>query len=67
MAFPKGIISEPAHATGWLADYGPVAVGLLALLGLCYFYYVAWQRAGRDPRAGTVVPLFSPPDTLRAT
>ena len=47
-----------------LADYGPPLLGLLSLIGLCAFYYVAWKRAGRDPRAGTVVPLFSPPDGL---
>ena len=66
VAFPTGVVTERAHATGWLADYGPVFVGILALLGLAYFYYVAWQRAGRNPRAGTVVPLFSPPDGLSA-
>ena len=47
-----------------LADYGPPLLGLLSLIGLCAFYYVAWKRAGRDRRAGTVVPLFSPPDGL---
>jgi hypothetical protein len=34
------------------------------LLGLFGYFYYAWKRAGRDPRAGTVVPLFSPPDDL---
>ena len=66
-AFPKGVVAEaPAtnRAAWWLADYGPPALGLLVLLGLCGFYFVAWQRAGRDPRAGTVVPIFSPPDDL---
>jgi len=65
-AFPKDVVIEPSHATGWVADYGPIFVGLLALLGVAYFYYVAWQRAGRNPRAGTVVPIFSPPDGLSA-
>lgn len=62
-AFPKGVVADD-HAASWIADYGPPAIGLLGLLGLCAFYYVAWQRAGRDPRAGTVVPIFSPPDEL---
>ena len=65
-AFPKGVVQEPAHATGWIADYGPIIVGVLALLGLCWFYYIAWQRAGRNPRPGTVVPIFAPPDGLSA-
>jgi uncharacterized membrane protein YgcG len=67
VAFPKGIVGEPAEserAAWWLADYGPPMLGLLALIGLCTFYYIAWQRAGRDPRAGTVVPIFSPSDEL---
>jgi uncharacterized membrane protein YgcG len=64
VAFSKGIVAAPARSAYWLSDYGPVAMGLLGLLGLLGFYYVAWQRAGRDPRAGTVVPIFSPPDDL---
>jgi uncharacterized membrane protein YgcG len=67
VAFPKGVIAKPNASTRagwWLADYGPPFVGLAALIGLLGFYYVAWRKAGRDPRAGTVVPLFSPPDDL---
>jgi uncharacterized membrane protein YgcG len=67
VAFPKGVVAEPPssqRAAWWLADYGPPALGFLGLIGLLVFYYVAWQRAGRDPRAGTVVPIFSPPDDL---
>ena len=67
VAFPKGVVAEAPssqRAAWWLADYGPPALGLLGLIGLLAFYYVAWQRAGRDPRAGTVVPLFSPPEDL---
>jgi uncharacterized membrane protein YgcG len=69
VAFPKGVVAEPPPSSRfveWLGDYGPPAVGLLGLLGLCAFYYVAWKRAGRNPRAGTVVPMFSPPDDLTA-
>ncbi len=67
VAFPKGVVGEPregARAAWWLADYGPPVVGLLALIGLGIFYYIAWQRAGRNPRAGTVVPIFEPPVDL---
>lgn len=67
VAFPKGVIAAPSESERtrwWLADCGPPIVGVLSLLGLCVFYYFAWARAGRNPRAGTVVPLFSPPDQL---
>ena len=55
---------QAAESLDFLADYGPPALGLAGLVGLFAFYYVAWKRAGRNPRAGTVVPLFSPPDEL---
>ena len=63
-AFPKGIVAQETASKYWLSDYGPFAVGGAALLALLGFFYYAWQRAGRDPRPGTVVPLFSPPDGL---
>jgi uncharacterized membrane protein YgcG len=66
-AFPKGVVDPPSSSTrlGWLiADWGPPLVALLSLGGLTGFLFLAWRRAGRDPRAGTVVPLFSPPDGL---
>jgi uncharacterized membrane protein YgcG len=66
-AFPKGVVDLPSSSTrlGWLiADWGPPLAALLSLGGLTAFLYIAWRRAGRDPRAGTVVPIFSPPDGL---
>jgi uncharacterized membrane protein YgcG len=67
VAFPKGVVGEPAGSTKlrwWLSDYGPPLVGALGLVAILFFYFVAWHRAGRDPKAGTVVPLFTPPDGL---
>jgi uncharacterized membrane protein YgcG len=67
VAFPKGIVADAsasARQRWWLTDYGPIAAGVLGLLGTIAFYWIAWKRAGRDPVAGTVVPLFSPPDDL---
>jgi uncharacterized membrane protein YgcG len=63
-AFPKGVVTAPPRSTYWFADYGPPLVGGAALLGLIVYYFFAWQRAGRNPRAGTVVPIFSPSDEL---
>jgi len=66
-AFPKGIVAEAppsSRLAQWFGDNGPPFVGLLGLLAACSFYYVAWRRAGRNPRAGTVVPIFSPSDDL---
>ena len=66
-AFPKNVVAEADEATRarwWLADYGPLLAGGLALIGLAGFYFVAWKRAGRNPRPGTVVPIFAPADDL---
>ncbi len=67
VAWPKGVVAEPEQRTKfgwWLADNGPPLAGALGLIGVLAFYFVAWHRAGRDPRAGTVVPMFVPPDDL---
>ena len=67
VAFPRGLVAELSDGSrlaDWLAENGPPIAGGAALLGLVAFYFWAWQRVGRDPRAGTVVPIFSPPDEL---
>jgi uncharacterized membrane protein YgcG len=64
VAFPKGVIVEANERSYWLTDYGPLAVGAAGLLGLLGYYFFAWKRVGRNPRAGTIVPIFSPPDDL---
>jgi uncharacterized membrane protein YgcG len=69
VAWPKGVIAAPpaqARLGWWVEDNGPPAAGALGLIGVLGFYFQAWRRAGRGPRAGTVVPIFSPPDGLSA-
>jgi uncharacterized membrane protein YgcG len=66
-AFPKGVVTPPSSSqqtSWWLADNGPFALAGLGLIGLLFYYFHAWRRAGRGPRAGTIVPIFSPPDGL---
>jgi hypothetical protein len=66
-AFPKGVVDEPSESTrlGWfLADWLPPLAGAAGLAGILGYLFYAWRKAGRDPRPGTVVPLFSPPDDL---
>jgi uncharacterized membrane protein YgcG len=65
----KGVVSPPPPPTAarlWLQDNGPLAAAAVGLLGLLGYYFHAWRRAGRDPRPGTIVPIFSPPDGLSA-
>lgn len=67
VAFPKGVLTAPGsarRASWWLEDWGALMAALAAVSGLIVYYVRAWWKAGRGPRAGTVVPLFSPPDDL---
>ncbi|MCL6697480.1 DUF2207 domain-containing protein [Sphingomonas sp. NSE70-1] len=67
VAFPKDVVTAPTETDrmGWfLSDWGPPLVGTLGLAAVLGYLFYAWRKAGRDPRAGTIVPLFSPPDEL---
>ncbi len=67
VAFPKGIVAEPPSSArlAWLlADWAPPLAGTLGLAAILGYLLYAWHRAGRDPKPGTIVPLFSPPDDL---
>src|SRR5262249_31545251 len=66
---PKGIITPPSEtqqSRSWIDDNGPLLVAALGMLILFGYYAYAWQRAGRDPARGTIVPLFGPPNNLSA-
>jgi len=63
-AFPKGVIAPPTSAektASWLIRWGP---GLLPLLAFAFMSQL-WQRRGREPDAGSVVPTWRPPDEIR--
>ena len=67
VAFPKGVLEPPGatqRATWWFEDWGALLTALLASLAVIGYYIRAWWIAGRNPRAGTIVPIFSPPDDL---
>ena len=67
--WPKGVVAEPPKPSAarlTLQEQAPRDGALAALLGLLVYYFFAWKRAGRGPRAGTVVPLFAPPEGMSA-
>ena len=69
VTWPKGVMTAPPPPSAfvqWMLDYGPIAAGIVALLALGGFYFYAWIRAGRGPVAGTIVPLFEPPEGMSA-
>lgn len=66
-AFPKGVLDPPGSGKRfgwWLEDWGAIGAAIAVILALIGFYLRTWLKYGRGPRAGTVVPIFSPPDNL---
>jgi hypothetical protein len=65
LTFPKGIIAEPTAAdrTRWfLRDNAGVLVALIGLIALLIYTSTTWWRIGRDPRAGVIIPRYTPPE-----
>jgi len=64
VGWPKGIVKQPttAERIGWFLKDNRAAlvlsIGWLAAFG---WYLWAWNRAGRDPEKGVIIPLFKPP------
>ena len=67
LAWPKGLITEPGleQKIHWfLGDNAAAIVLLLGLLAPLGWYLWAWNRVGRDPRKGVIIPRFEPPQNL---
>ncbi len=67
VAFSKGVVPEPGplKLLIWRL-WDNIGFGLLFsgfILGTWYFFRT-WQRVGRDPARGTIIPLFSAPEGL---
>ncbi len=64
VAWPMGLVARPTDLQrfGFLVrDNLPTALALAGLILLLAYYLPAWFRVGRDPRQGTIIPLFTPP------
>ena len=67
IAWPKGLVAEPApsqKARRFLDDNGAVLVLLAGLLAPLAWYLWAWDKVGRDPEKGVIIPRFEPPPGL---
>ena len=68
-AWPKGIVTPPSQAQlarYWLRDNMPAFIGGFGCLLLLAYLAYAWWKVGRDPRRGTIIPLFTPPKGMSA-
>ena len=67
VAWQKGLVAPPSDTQKWAwwasdnAGFFTLALGLLA--SALYFLF-AWNKVGRDPPRGTIIPLFAPPKGL---
>ncbi|ESR25736.1 DUF2207 domain-containing protein [Lutibaculum baratangense] len=62
-SWPKGHVAPPSASqrlAGWLERHGVYAVAVLTALLLAAYYGFAWLRVGRDPPAGTIIPVYHP-------
>lgn len=63
VSWPKGHVAPPSfneRMAAWLAVYGTYAAAILTVLLLGAYYAFAWMRVGRDPPAGTIIPVYHP-------
>ncbi len=64
VGFPKGLVQQPTitQQLGYfLSDNGSTLALLIGLLAPLGWYLWAWNRFGRDPRKGVIIPRFRPP------
>lgn len=67
VGWPKGVVIPPSSLQTmrwWLRDNRAFGIAALATLGLLLYYVLTWLRVGRDPRPGTIIPQFGPPEGL---
>jgi uncharacterized membrane protein YgcG len=67
VGFPKGLVTEPSgaqRARWFFSDNGGALVLLLAAIGMLAWYLWAWNRKGRDPDKGVIIPRYAPPEGL---
>ena len=67
VAWQKGIVAAPSDSdklSWWLADNAGIFALLAGLIIAAIYYVYAWNKVGRDPPKGTIIPLFSPPPGL---
>lgn len=67
VGWPKGFVREPTareEIRGTLADNAGVIAGAAGFLIVVLYYLAVWHRVGRDPRRGTIIPRYTPPEGL---
>lgn len=67
VAWPKGFVKAPTQKEKIMRAFeiNKKRLLLLEVAGIVLAYYlIVWFLYGRDPRKGTIIPLFEPPNRL---
>lgn len=67
VAWQKGIVTAPETSQElgwWMSDNAGFFVLGLGLVTVGLYFVVVWNRVGRDPAKGTIIPIFSPPKAM---
>jgi hypothetical protein len=67
VSWPKGYVTPPSSAKllgYFFKDNWTVLEALLGLILLLVYYLYSWGKVGRDPKPGTIIPLYTPPGNL---
>jgi uncharacterized membrane protein YgcG len=67
VGFAKGAVTPPSAddlRRDFITDNASAIVAVLGALAMIIFYSAAWWHYGRDPKRGTIIPLFAPPAGL---
>lgn len=65
VSFPPGLVYRPTasdRVDGFFRDNVGAFAGLIGLMAILGYYIFFWDRAGRDPDGGAIIPRFKPPD-----
>ncbi|MBS0473299.1 MAG: DUF2207 domain-containing protein [Proteobacteria bacterium] len=67
VGFAKGAVVPPSAddlRRDYIVDNASTFVAILGALVLTVYFFAAWWQHGRDPKRGTIIPLFAPPAGL---
>lgn len=65
----KGYMQPPTDdqkRDWWIEDNQSIVIMLVGLVIVSIYQFVTWSMVGRDPKPGTIVPLYMPPEEISA-